>query len=586
MLATSRTADPCADAPPGGPSWLLPAAALLVLAGLGCGGSDGPTAPPKVARIVFAVARDTLMAGLSRPLTVQLLDGRGRTLTGRGVTFSTSATEVAVVDPGDSLRGVAPGLVRVEAVSEGVRASQEVLVVPLIVSRLNFPSPLLDPLSSLSIGDTLTRPATALSAGGGPLPRRVVSYSSSDPAVASVSATGLLTALTPGLATIRAQAAEVVAFYGVTVVGPPVRLRLYPERLLVAPGAAGRLAAAAYDVAGRTPRGALVFRSTNSGVMTVDAATGAVAAVGAGSAALIVSTGALSDTAAVVVEAPPASAFHVDVTTAGPVTAELLSVARQAVARWERVVVGDVPDVPLALSSDACEPGTPAFEGVVDDVTVMLQVKTIDGPRGILAGSGPCVVRDDARGLPAFGVVTFDSADVAGMLASGDAVDVMAHEIAHVLGFGAVWNVAGVRELVPRASQLVGDPQFVGAGAAAAAANAGFTGPGGSVPVETIGGPGTAGVHWRKSVFGTELMTGFESSGADPISATTVLSLRDLGYQVTETGADVAARSFSGGTTPAGVRASLAPDPARALGEVVRRPRFTVGPDGEARAVP
>jgi hypothetical protein len=53
------------------------------------------------------------------------------------------------------------------------------------------------------------------------------------------------------------------------------------------------------------------------------------------------------------------------------------------------------------------------------------------------------------------------------------------------------------------------------------------------VPVENTGGAGTRDGHWRESVFGSELMTGFYDSGvANPLSAVSAASLRDLGYVV------------------------------------------------------
>jgi hypothetical protein len=50
--------------------------------------------------------------------------------------------------------------------------------------------------------------------------------------------------------------------------------------------------------------------------------------------------------------------------------------------------------------------------------------------------------------------------------------------------------------------------------------------------VENTGGAGTRDGHWRESVFGNELMTGFYNSGPNPLSAVSAASLRDLGYVV------------------------------------------------------
>jgi hypothetical protein len=56
--------------------------------------------------------------------------------------------------------------------------------------------------------------------------------------------------------------------------------------------------------------------------------------------------------------------------------------------------------------------------------------------------------------------------------------------------------------------------------------------PGTPVPVENIGGPGTRDGHWRESVLRNELMTGIINAGANPLSALSLVSLRDLGYLV------------------------------------------------------
>jgi hypothetical protein len=52
------------------------------------------------------------------------------------------------------------------------------------------------------------------------------------------------------------------------------------------------------------------------------------------------------------------------------------------------------------------------------------------------------------------------------------------------------------------------------------------------VSVENTGGSGTRDGHWRDSVFGNELMTGFLSPGMNPLSRMTAASLQDMGYTV------------------------------------------------------
>jgi hypothetical protein len=81
------------------------------------------------------------------------------------------------------------------------------------------------------------------------------------------------------------------------------------------------------------------------------------------------------------------------------------------------------------------------------------------------------------------------------------------------------------------------------------------------LPVENHGGPGTEDSHWRETVFGSELMTGFISGETQPLSRMTIASLADLGYQVNMDAADVfelpshlAVRAMGIGASPERVR--------------------------------
>jgi hypothetical protein len=61
-----------------------------------------------------------------------------------------------------------------------------------------------------------------------------------------------------------------------------------------------------------------------------------------------------------------------------------------------------------------------------------------------------------------------------------------------------------------------------------------------SVPVENDPqyGEGTRLSHWRESVFDNELMTGIDDGAANRLSAITIASLADLGYQVNMSAAE------------------------------------------------
>src|SRR5207237_3265665 len=71
------------------------------------------------------------------------------------------------------------------------------------------------------------------------------------------------------------------------------------------------------------------------------------------------------------------------------------------------------------------------------------------------------------------------------------------------------------------------------------------------VPLENIGGPGTAGSHWRRSVFGNELMNGFAGSGLQPLSLLTLQAMADMGYIVNTGAAEPWGQFLTSSATPA-----------------------------------
>jgi Ca2+-binding RTX toxin-like protein len=128
--------------------------------------------------------------------------------------------------------------------------------------------------------------------------------------------------------------------------------------------------------------------------------------------------------------------------------------------------------------------------------------------------------------MPIAGIMQFDSADVASMVSAGIFADVVAHEMAHVMGFGTLWN-PGFRGLNSTFGQYTGQQALNEYRLLSGNSSASY------VPLETVGGSGTVNAHWAESVFGAELMTGYaSSSGNMPLSRMTVASFADIGYQI------------------------------------------------------
>lgn len=233
--------------------------------------------------------------------------------------------------------------------------------------------------------------------------------------------------------------------------------------------------------------------------------------------------------------ATAAAAFDIAVVIVGTMSASQRDAFTSAAARWEEVIVGDIPNFSGTLSAGECD--LPQDLNGVDDVVIIAEIREIDGPGGTLGQAGPCFIRSGAGApLPLTGRMEFDEDDVADLERAGAFRDVILHEMGHVLGIGTLWDVEPL-DLLSGAGGS--DPFFTGAGARAAFDAAGGSArTGNRVPVENTGGQGTRDGHWRESVHDNELMTGFLNLSSNPLSAITIESLRDMGYVVDVTVAD------------------------------------------------
>jgi hypothetical protein len=193
-----------------------------------------------------------------------------------------------------------------------------------------------------------------------------------------------------------------------------------------------------------------------------------------------------------------------------------------AVARWQSVITADLMNIPVKAPAASCFDTQPALNETVDDLVIFVELVYIDGPGKVLGQAGPCFVRSD-NNLPVVGHLKLDTEDLALMERNGSLDDVVMHEIGHVLGIGTMWSTRGLI-----AGAGTGDPRFTGSWALGAYRSLG--GSDAFVPVENTGGEGTRDGHWRESIFGNELMTGYISGANNPMSALTIASLSDLGY--------------------------------------------------------
>ncbi|MEX2179478.1 MAG: leishmanolysin-related zinc metalloendopeptidase [Gemmatimonadaceae bacterium] len=220
-----------------------------------------------------------------------------------------------------------------------------------------------------------------------------------------------------------------------------------------------------------------------------------------------------------------------------PMTGAQQALFTNAAARLQGIITGDLPPVQMNTTLTGCS--EQVINEQVDDVVIYASIDDIDGPNGILASAGPCFIRQSSPHSPVVGVMFFDSADLASMQANGTLQDVITHEMLHVLGIGSLWDDGVPDEPgdVPLNNLLSGegtnDPRYIGAqGRQACQAIGGSIACATSVPVENVGGVGSAGSHWRETTFVTELMTSRVDFGSMPLSRITIGALADLGYTV------------------------------------------------------
>ncbi len=249
-----------------------------------------------------------------------------------------------------------------------------------------------------------------------------------------------------------------------------------------------------------------------------------------------------------------------------------------AANRWMNILRGELVDVDFSsnpVPANMCIQGQPEVSGAIDDLRIYVDITPIDGPLGTLGQAGPCQIRITSQ-LPVLGFMQLDAADVTRLEQDGDLVDVILHEMGHVLGIGTLWGNFDTLLVNPSLPSNAGaDTHFAGAAAIAAfdaAGGAAYTG-GAKVPVDNQAAVGSSDAHWREPVLQLELMTPALTPGVtNPLSAITTESLADLGYSVDSSGADPFTGTFSAParlTAPGGRVINLENDTYRGPIEVV-----------------
>ena len=262
-----------------------------------------------VASVVITPSRLSVGVGSSAPLTVEVRDAAGDLLTGRKVVWASKDATIATVSGGGVVTGVAPGPVQIAATAEGKTAVVDVTVNPKAVASIRL-TPNGD--QQLLVGQTKQMTAETLDSDGALLPGRAVTWSSSSATVASVSATGLITAISTGGAVITAASEGKTAVVAVTVsVVPIATITVTPSTDDVIVTQTLQLTAVPKDAQGGTLTGRTVAWSSSDATRATVSSTGLVTGVTPGTVTITASAEGKSGTASITVKAKPVASVIV-----------------------------------------------------------------------------------------------------------------------------------------------------------------------------------------------------------------------------------------------------------------------------------
>lgn len=249
-----------------------------------------------------------LLAGATAQLTAEALDAGGSSVTGRPVIWATSSATIATVTSTGLVTGVAAGTANVTATIDGVVGTSVVNVQPVPIASIV----LAPATATVIVGQALQLTATPRDSAGNALMGRAIAWTSSDPSIASVSSTGLVTALARGAATITASSEGVNATARLTVALVPVdTITVSPATSTLAAGRSVQLTARAVDSAGNLLVGRDVeWRTDQPSIATVDA-DGVVTGIAAGRATITATIDGKSGSAVVTVTPVPVASLSI-----------------------------------------------------------------------------------------------------------------------------------------------------------------------------------------------------------------------------------------------------------------------------------
>ncbi|HEX6809389.1 MAG TPA: Ig-like domain-containing protein [Gemmatimonadaceae bacterium] len=257
---------------------------------------------PPVASVAVSPHSATVATNGTVQLSVTLRDASGNVLTGRTIAWTSSDSSTATVSGSGLVTGATPGTAEIYAASEGHTDSSAVTVTAAAVASVSVAPN----TATLRVGNTSQLTATVRDAGGNVLTGRTVTWASSATAAATVSTSGLVTALAPGSATVTATSEGKSGTSAISVTLVPVStVALAPKTDTLAVGAKAQLSATLKDSAGNVLTGRTITWGTSSSSVATVTTSGSVTGVAGGNATITATSEGKAGTSTIVVDAPP-----------------------------------------------------------------------------------------------------------------------------------------------------------------------------------------------------------------------------------------------------------------------------------------
>ena len=330
-----------------------------------------------VAKVIASPTSLQIGVTQNATLTISTYDVQDNLLTGRSLSFTSSDETIAYVNSNGVVTGVANGQAVITVTADGRKSTtvpvtvgpaptNPTVAVASVAVTLNAPS--------LTVGQTTQGNATVKDANGNVLTGRTIVWTTSDPTVASVDGTGVITALKAGSVTVTATSEGKAGTASLTVNAPAnAPATVASMTLSVAStlnvGQSVQASATLKDAAGNVITGTSVnWVSSDAGIVSVSS-TGVVTALKAGGVTITASTDNGVSASAVVSAVAPAPVVKTLTVTANATQLNIGQLTQVNVVA--RDANGNaISGVPVSFASSPSTIATVSGSGMVAAVNV------------------------------------------------------------------------------------------------------------------------------------------------------------------------------------------------------------------------